>query len=339
MGLDVVRDQTGRITRVLPKDYDIMPFDVGGTHGVQDVVPEFTFLNKTTQNKLETAFQYRYFHTLCSYFHRHGYVDHKNLFGLPYDFRLVLDPEYRRHLFEQFRTMVEGASKMNGDQSVVIVGHSLGCVLLKWFFTTHVDQSWIDRYIHMFVCVSAPFGGAMFAMRAVISGDYYVPLFHKVYKDEIQMNTGIIMCLPNRLSYGLDVPLLDVIKENKTVALKNYRDLAGRGMIAFQIWNDLYEPHLGIMEQKVSVPTHVVCCVDKNAPSMYYTESFDSYPYQSDHVHGDGVVDSKSLLVYEKLFQRDRLRDFIIPRAGHTQMISDMRVLHLIHQYAYTKLI
>lgn len=343
MGLDIVRGEDGKIVRVLPKDYDIVPYDVGGTKGVQDVVPEFTFLNKTTQNKLESAFQYRYFHALCSYFHRHGYVDHKNLYGLPYDFRLVLDPIYRIELFERFRGMVEGASYLNGDQAAVVVGHSLGCVLLKWFFTTHVDQAWIDRYIHRFICVSAPFGGAMFAMRAVVSGDYYVPLFHKVYKDEIQTNTGIVMCLPNRLSYEQHTPLMDVIKDNKKVSLQSYPELANSGMIAFQLWRDLYEPHLEVMEKRVSVPTHVVCCLDKNAPSMYYTESLDSYPYQSDHVHGDGVVDSKSLLVYDKLFDKKRLRDFIIPRAGHTQMISDMRVLHLIHQYArssyYPKLI
>lgn len=334
MGVEIIRDQNGRISRVLPKDTDIVPFDVGGSRGVQDVVPEFTFLNKATQNKLESAFQYRYFHTLCSYFHRHGYVDHNNLLGLPYDFRLVLDPQYRQQLFEQIRTMIEGASLRNGGEKVVIVGHSLGCILFKWFLTTFVDQGWIDAYVQRFICISAPFGGAMFAMRAVVSGDYYVPLFHKVYKEEIQTNTGIVMCLPNRLSYDNQTPLMDILKDNTQVNLDSYSQLADRGMIAFELWRDLYEPHLDVIAKTVRVPTHVVCCIDKNAPSMYYTDTLDDYPYQTSHVRGDGVVDSNSLLVYEKVFDRHHLRDFIIPRTGHTQMISDPRVLHLIHQYA-----
>lgn len=334
MAVNILRDGDGKILRVIPKDHEIEAFDVGGTGGIKDMVPEFTFLNKSTQHKLESAFQYRYYHTLCNYLHRHGYVERKNLLGLPYDFRLVLDPVYRYELFEQTRVMIEEASENNRDQRAVLVGHSLGCVLMKWFFTTHVTQEWIDRYIHRFVCVSAPFGGAMFAMRAVVSGDYYVPMFHKVYKEEMQMNTGIIMCLPNRLSYDAHVPLMDILKENRRVRLNSYNELADRGLIAFELWRDLYEPHLAVIEKRVSVPTHVVCCLDNSAPSKYYTETMDSYPYQSDHVHGDGVVDSKSLLVYENLFDRQHLRDFIIPRAGHTQIISDPRVMHMIYRYA-----
>lgn len=334
MGLKIVRNKNAEIVRVLPTDPSVQPFDVGGTLGVKDVVSEFAFLNKQSQHRLESAFQYRYFHTLCQYMYRHGYQDHKNLFGFPYDFRLVLDPVYRHNMFENMKLMIESAAMRNGGQKVVLVGHSLGAVMTKWFFTTHVTQEWVDMYIHQFICISAPFGGAMFAMRAVVSGDYYVPLFHKVYKDEIQMNTGIIMCLPNRLSYEMDTPLLDVRKDERVVRLENYENLAKEGLVPFQIWRDMYEPHLDTIEKRVSVPTHVVGCFDKSAPSMYYTETLDSYPYQSDHVHGDGVVDVRSLLVYERLFDHKRLRDLVVPHTGHTQLISDHRVVHLIHHYA-----
>lgn len=334
MGLKVVRNRDTEVVRVLPQNPNIVPMDIGGTLGVKDVVSEFTFLNKQTQNKLEMAFQYRYFHTLCAYLHRHGYKDHHNLFGVPYDFRLVLDPVYRHTFFDNIKSMIETAYERQGGTKIVLVGHSLGAVLAKWFFTTHVSQDWIDAHIHQFICVSAPFGGAMFALRAVVSGDYYVPLFHKVYKDEIQKNTGIIMCLPNRLSYDMDAPLLDIRKDERIIRLENYHDVAREGLVSFQIWRDLYEPHLLTIESKVSVPTHVVCCVDKSAPSTYYTENLDSYPSHCDHVHGDGVVDVRSLLVYEKLFDKNKLRDFILPKTGHTQMISDHRVINMIYHYA-----
>lgn len=334
MGMQVVRNKTGDIVRVLAKDKLIQPMDVGGTLGVKDVVSEFAFLNKSSQHKLEKAFQYRYFHLFCSYLYRHGYKDHHNLFGLPYDFRLVLDPKYRHDFFDQLQRMIESASLKNGGQRVVLVAHSLGSVLTKWFFTIHVSQEWIDQYIHQFVCISAPFGGAMFALRAVVSGDYYVPMFHKVYKDEIQMNSGIVMCLPNRLSYDKDTPLLDIRKEDRIVRLRDYSDLCDEGLVSFQMWRDLYEPHLHLIEKTISVPTHVVCCVDKTAPSMYYTDTLDSYPHSSDHVHGDGVVDARSLLVYENIFDKNKLRDFIVPHTGHTQLISDHRVMHMIYQYA-----
>lgn len=334
MGVKVIRNRDSEIVRVVPKTIDIEPMDIGGTLGVKDVVSEFTFFNRHAQSKLESAFQYRYFHNLCTYLYRRGYHDHQTLFGIPYDFRLVLDPVYRHQLFDTFKNMIETAAEKCGGEKVVLVAHSLGAVIAKWFFTTHVSQEWIDTYIQQFICMSAPFGGAMFALRAVVSGDYYVPMFHKVYKDEIQKNTGIIMCLPNRLSYDMNTQLLDIRKDERVITLNNYHDIANEGQVSFQIWRDLYEPHLSKIESKIDVPTHVVCCVDKSAPSKYYSNTLDSYPYDTEYIHGDGVVDVKSLAVYEKLFAKEKLRDFIVPKTGHTQLISDQRVMHMIHHYA-----
>lgn len=331
MAYGIERDpQTKRIIGLSGyNDREIIPFDLGGTRGLKDLVPEFLFLGDSYINTLDDIFHFRYFHRLCERLYREGYRDHENLIGIPYDFRLVLDPSYRAWLFDVFRVFVEDARQKHGGLEPIVVTHSLGGILFKWFLELESPE-WINHNVGQLVMVSPPFGGAIFALRAVLSGDHYIKCFHRAVHSELQRNTGVIMCLPNHLGEGsvLLGPNEDIVNHN------TYRDLA-ETMLPFELWRDLYEPHLikdVIKPVKYGRKVHIVLSDSKETPIGYKADTLDAYPHSEIFGHGDGFISSASLRAGLKLFPYARvmnLRDI-----DHTSLVSDHRTMDLIIKLA-----
>lgn len=333
MRLDVVENADGTIVHMIQKFPDITVYDVGGTKGICDVLPDLLLFNENQQQFFESNYRFRYFHHMVRELHAVGYRDHHNLFGIPYDFRMVLDMDYRERLFQQFRDYIEAAYNKNRHEPCVVVTHSLGGLLFKWFLTSSVDQEWIDKYIHRFVCINAPFGGAPFALKALIYGEYYLPFLQHLFRDEIQYVGGIIMCIPNQYAFGMDEPLW--IYEKNSLTLRDYKYLINEERhISFRIWNDLYKPHLSTMFRKIRVPTHVIINNGMETPTVFKSKKLNENPKNYKFTAGDSIVTAKSLECYEKVFDRTQLREFITDVGDHISMISDKRVIEIIKDYS-----
>lgn len=316
----------------------ISAYDLGGTRGIKDIVPEFLFLGDTYRDTLNDIFHFRYFHKLCDRLYTEGYEDYKNLVGIPYDFRLVLDPAYRTWLFDVFRVFLEDVRQRNGGLPAVVVTHSLGGILLKWFLEGETAE-WIEENISKIVMISPPFGGASFALRAVMSGDHYIKMFHKTAKEELQRNSGIIMCLPNEAGDGkfiIDRPkAIRGTGENLMGALnhRSYGDLAST-MLPFEIWRDLYEPYLRPMilrPMRADLSKKLVQIVISSARETavgYVSEGTDIYPHTEIKGLGDGVLSNKSLQSAMKIFPNAKILDAL--DVDHTRLVSDERVIRSI---------
>lgn len=307
-------------------------YDMGGTQGMKDVVSEFLLLSKEHQQNLELQYHFRYFHSVCEHFYKMGYEDHRNLIGLPYDFRLALDPTARREMFEAFQTQIEQAVKRNRYPCVVVT-HSFGGIMFKWFLhSPWIDDAWIKEHIYRWVCISCPFGGSAQTIPAVTSGDFYLPMFYKLFKEELATNSAMIACLPNMIGYDPHHPL--IIDPNHKYTIRDYHSLAKKGYLAFEIWRDLYEPYLNMLCTPLSLKTHIVRANQMDTPDTYYVKSLEEYPYKRDYVHGDGVVANHSLSAYRKVLVPSLTKDMIVPFSDHTSLISDHRVIQVIEQYA-----
>lgn len=336
MGYDIKRDSINN--EIIGFDNyinnNIKVHDFGGTMGIKDVVSEFSLLSLEHQRNLENQYHFRYFHALCEYFYKKGYDDHKSLFGLPYDFRLVLDPTYRTVIFTAFKKQIENAVLKNNNQAAVIVTHSFGGIMLKWLLHTLNDDEWIQKYISQWVCISCPFGGSAFALRSATSGDYYLPMFHKTFKEELNKNSAMIACLPNELAYEKDKPLI-IVDNMKEITISDYHDLALKdNFIAFEIYKDLYQPQFEILKGHLPINTHIIRTDQLDTPERYYTKTLLDYAYKTEYAGGDGVVLNDSLLAYRKVLKPDMTRDTVIPFSDHTALISNTRVLRLIEHYA-----
>ena len=303
------------------------PYDIGGTRGVRDLVGELMLLSKPHLDEVESAYNFRYFHHICEALESRGYKDRENLIGMPYDFRLVLDPSYREWLFSTFRQWIEETDTADG---VVVVAHSLGAVLFKWFISETVNQDWIERYIHHFYSISAPYGGAPNSIKASFAGEHYIPFFHHVFRDELQYNSGIVMCIPNYLGHTEGDILYSVSARHKkddiAIRLRDIPELS-KDHLSFDMWKDLYAPHLHTVAKKIAVPMTAVITCNAATGIGFRTRNITEYPYDTRYGYGDGVVPARSLKAHRRLFFPELSREMMIDNSHHSKLLSDPRVI------------
>lgn len=314
---------------VKSKDPLIDVYDLGGTRGIKDVLPEFLLLPERGQYIMQDLFQFRYMHDVCETLYANGYEDRKNLFGIPYDFRLVLDADSRIVLFNRFKEYVEKSVATNEGRRCVVFAHSLGCVMFKWFLSSHVSDDWIANHIEELILVSPPFGGSIMALKTVMFGDFYVPKFHNLYKQELQLNTGIIMCLPNDVGFSPEAELMRI--GGRSVRLEDIE--SNIDMISFKLWRDLYKR---FQEEIMCALAHVRTTVYEGrgtlTPTWYGALNEDSYPCDEKTIDGDGIITPLCSSVYTKLFG-DNV-DIRTINAKHTNIITHKNVLRKILETA-----
>ena len=327
MGCKVLRSADGRrVIGLEPLNKNIDVYEMGGTQGMKDLLPEFAFLTKRMRDAMHDMFAVRYFHDMCEMLYAEGYQDFVNLFGVPYDFRLVLDPMYRLCYFWTLQNIIERTG-----QPCVIFAHSLGAILFKWFVSTMVTREWIDANIAEAIIVSPPFAGSAAALKTIMFGDFYVSYFHKLYKDELQVNSGIVMCMPN--AHGFDASRVLLTAGRTDVRRTDYDRLADEGHVSFEIWRDLYAPHIADITAPVTMRTTVFNSVDRDTAMRFCTRDFDTYPQCTEYAPGDGVIVPQPGEWYTRVFGRQTTDVRFVP-ANHTDIISNAEVLQKVREAA-----
>lgn len=66
--------------------------------------------------------------------------------------------------FGALTSLVESAVEKNGGKPAVIVAHSMGC-LVSTYFLARKDADWLKKNIASFIALSAPFEGAVTALK------------------------------------------------------------------------------------------------------------------------------------------------------------------------------
>lgn len=331
MGCDVIRGSNGDVIGIKPVNDAIDVHDVGGTKGIKDVLPEFLLLPRRGQDVLQDMFQFRYFHDVCQVLYDRGYEDHASLFGIPYDFRLVLDPAFRSDLFLRMKETVEKAVATNYGKRCVVYSHSLGSIMFKWFLSSFVTEQWIADHISDIMLISPPFAGSVASLKTVIYGDFYLPRFHKLYMNELQHNTGIIMCLPNKIGFADDAELLR--NGDHSITMNDYRRM---DHVSMKIWRELYEPYLYdiVIKPLHGVRTTVFKCNTIPTPIWYGSKKKDEYPSDQLCADGDGIITSLCESVYVRMFG-DRV-DVRHVDSKHTHIIYHPEVVGKLLEYALT---
>lgn len=298
-----------------------------GTAGICNIAPEFEMLARPYQDLLDMQFNYKYFNTFVNAALENGYSRDHNIQAIPYDFRRVLDPAVRADLFMQIKSTVEAMCLEDGP--LVIVGHSLGAVLFKWFLSTSVTRKWVKRHIKCFFVVNAPFGGSVVALKALLSGEYYVPIFSKNFHSALQLNSGILMCLPNLYGYTDDEPLATIESERLTLTPKTILEREGD---AFDAYRHLYLPFQDCIMDPTSVHAHIVTA----APTLNTVRSFKIGKVGNGDVedltfeHGDSQVSARSLSVANDLFDSASTLKTTIEDCQHISLLSDPRFIKLV---------
>lgn len=323
MGCELIKAPQGNtIAGIEPRNKDITTYDFGGTQGIKDVLPEFLLLPESMQDVMQSAFQFRYFHDMCDEYYNEGYCDHRTLYGLPYDFRLVLDKSYRENLFRDMKHVIDKAAKTTKTKCVIVT-HSLGGIIFKWFLSSYVDSKWIDDHIDIMFMLSPPFGGSLFSLKTVLVGDFYIPQFHNLYKTELQTNAGIVMCIPNELGFDRHQPMIEVEEPHPHfLTLEDYPVLYKEDHPSFKLWYDLYVPYMSEICSYIKVDCHIINAECKATPHKYKIRKQGAYPHAEAHGRGDGIILPVKPGVYNSMFEDKRLLITTLDDCKHTDIIA-----------------
>ena len=144
--------------------------DFGGVLGCSDLLPYISELSGSPW----------VWRNLINAVTARGYAPAENVFGAPYDFTRITNPDYMFEYFRRLKGLIELAFERNNGIKVVIASHSLGCPLTNLFFNFYLPQTmsspqaadiWKSTFIKRWVPIAGPFGGAPAAVRSVMKGD------------------------------------------------------------------------------------------------------------------------------------------------------------------------
>ncbi|KJE95204.1 hypothetical protein CAOG_05682 [Capsaspora owczarzaki ATCC 30864] len=153
-----------------------------------------------------------------------GYVDHMNVRGAPYDFRMVACDSALQSMYSDLKTLIEDTYELTrscatGPRKVFVSTHSLGGPYYLHFLNTFVNQTWKDLYLESFLSVSSPFLGASMAYSTAISGNSEgLPGSSYAFLPVERLMGGVLWMIPNGDYFGTQ-PLVQVGNRNYTAQL------------------------------------------------------------------------------------------------------------------------
>jgi hypothetical protein len=307
---------------------DIIPYDLYGIQGIQNLVPEFNYLKDNYKDMLEEAFHYQYYNALNKHLIHIDYKPKENLIGIPYDFRLILDPKIRDRLFRQIKHIIVKKYK-EYNKKCIIISHSMGGILFKWFLSEYVDDKFVDNYIDKLILINTPFGGTPSSVKAVILGESYIPFTYSMFLEYTSKFSGILMTLPNHLCYNDNDVFLTFKDDNKNITLKT---LKTSNHISFQAWRDLYLPYIETINKPISIDTKIIISNENQTPKHFYTKNQDTFPYKIEYdLNGDGLIPSKSLNYAKQIFKNNEM--LYIKNSDHTGVLANDVVIENIEKW------
>lgn len=313
----VWNDKTGRTgnspgvqTRVL---------DYGGTQ-------EIEFL--TNQYGLTRFKATVYFNSIVESLIGIGYERKKSIRGAPYDFRKAAyeNEEY----FDKTVRLIEQMYEENGNKSVILIGHSMGC-MYSYYLLINQDQAWKDKYIKSWISIAAPFAGASDSLKALISGDNLkIPIYKPVqFRDMIQTFSSGPFLLPHEDQWA-NTPIVRIGKT--PLYAKDYEKIFAltNNTISYQMWLKTKDSFKGFPFPNVT--THCLRGVKVPTPELMWFSNMNDFPVKPEIIYGagDGTVNQVSADVCLAWESSGRLFHKEIENVKHTALLQDSTVVSYI---------
>ena len=157
-----------------------------------------------------------------------GYERGKNIFGIPYDWRT--GTFQHDSLYTGMAKVIEKAYKNNGNERVILFGHSLGCNVIHFFLKFRTKPDWRAKYIDSVVFVSPMFGGSGLTFDALVEGKIpFLERFNNQYLTDMIRSFGCTYSLLlNNEVFGDDIVSYGPNGEELTAdGLKDYLKTSG----------------------------------------------------------------------------------------------------------------
>jgi len=231
-----------------------------------------------------------------------GYKTGQNIFGAPYDWRLPSSFAGPAFLTSKIQGLVQAAYAMNGNKSVSLIGHSMGCTTVQYFLS-QMTPAWKAQYINSFIPLAGPYAGAAKALRAVLSGDNFglevlgLNILNPAWiRDAVIQSGGVISLVPASSFWPSNQVFVYTPTKNYTAS--DFDSL-------FQIANQSSEVVYGTTKNSLySLPPPNVATyciygvnVETEVAYVYPDGNIDDQPQVITQNDGDGTVPIDSLRV------------------------------------------
>lgn len=260
-----------------------------------------------------------------------GYERNKNIFGAPYDFRRA--PNELLDYFVDLKKLIERAYVDNGNEPVVLVCHSLGC-LNALFFLNANTQTWKNKYTRSMISLAGVWGGSVKAMKAFASGDNFGVLVipSLSLRRDVRTFPSLAYLMPSREIFPADQVLVKNREKRYTVNdFKQFFDDINYN-VGYEMWLDVKNLTTPLIAP--GIETH---CLHGNKVSTmekldYEVGDFPDAKPRVTYGDGDGTVNLISLqaCVGWSTKQREPLFYRNFSSIDHMTILTDRRVLNYI---------
>ncbi|KAA0191360.1 Phosphatidylcholine-sterol acyltransferase (Lecithin-cholesterol acyltransferase)/ Phospholipase A [Fasciolopsis buskii] len=326
---------TDTITRVLSLHYD----DQFRSHDAKEY--EITFPGWGDTETVSTLDSHqkifgRYFDGIIDDLKLDPYfVSNRSIRGAPYDFRRA--PNENGQFFQRLKALIEETYSINNNQRVVLVGHSMGC-LMSMLFMEKQSLEWKKQYVKSFVSLAGPYGGAAKVLRVVASGENFHVFFRSplVFRDLQRTFASFYFMVPDPRLWSANEILVETPKRNYTS--RDYKQFFED--IGFPIGQNLMEKSVKGVDF-FNGPTgvdEVYCLYGTSLPTdhkmVYSPPSILRRPFPNQvptvmYGNGDGTVNIRSLEVCKMW---SNVTVIPLPLARHLEIMRDARVLKLMRK-------
>lgn len=232
--------------------------------------------------------------------------------------------------------LIEETYRMNGKLPVMIVCHSMGCLVMLKFLNDQ-SQHWKDDHIKSFVTLGGPWGGAVKSIKAFISGDNFGVIVAPslTIRDDERTFPSLAYLLPNDNVFDTDRVLVET--KGRKYSIKNYRQLFNDidYNVGYNMWMDVRN-----ITYDLTAPGVEVYCIhgtghDTISKLIYDKNQFpDQQPDRIEYSNGDGTVNEESLSACKRWRsqQRQPVHYLAIHDMDHMRVLSDVKILANFHK-------
>eukprot|EP00475_Leptophrys_vorax_P005212 TRINITY_DN1315_c0_g1_i2.p1 TRINITY_DN1315_c0_g1~~TRINITY_DN1315_c0_g1_i2.p1 ORF type:complete len:265 (-),score=63.66 TRINITY_DN1315_c0_g1_i2:33-827(-) len=237
------------------------------------------------------------------------------------------------------QSLIEETYRMNGNERVLIVTHSMGGPVALYFLN-QMSAAWKDKFIQAFVPIAPPFGGSALVLRSSISGyNFGVSILPHDYLWPVQVNSpsGVFLLPDPSIFKGA---LISTPSRNYTSSdyKQLFQDVGEPTAIAFfdQAWatsvHTLKEP---LVDTYVFYGAGISTAVAYSYATDIRAGSANSDPSHVAEEDGDGTVPLRSAQVYEEWTAAHgafgfRLTGTPLMNVTHLGMLTDANSLQVI---------
>lgn len=323
-------ETTDTITSLKGADIDVVDF--GGVGGI-------AYLDRIKENVSFIP----YYSYMIDYFLDQGYIERKNLFGAPFDWRFGIAGLNQQKFWDKLKNLIETAYELNEKQKVTLVGHSFGGFATQYFISTAAEKRWLDKYVEKGIAICPSFGGAGEALEyAWVRGFVkFITIKTETLADTLETMGAVHIHFPNYELFG-----------NTTVFI----DPDGKEYQARDVVKLLTEhkringPNIKILEKNIpffekapdcpKIPFEIIFNSAQPTRNGIKLRTWDSDTVDEIIGRGDGTVMAEGIEKYCDMYKKSGLvkcHDInnTWNSGGHFNMIQDTETIELVYNKVY----